>query len=138
MMTGGGGDDDDNDDDEYTNLCLYNLCFLLFLFIYSSLSIIFSFLPYLTIPLLESTGSMMIRDSIALKISSARNAATITTLWALLVGGKEYNAAVYGRYRTIEIKADNHKIFIPAVQAIQYPLSLSEVDEGAISCCTLI
>ena len=30
---------DDNDDDEYTNLCLCNLCFLLFLFAYSSLSI---------------------------------------------------------------------------------------------------
>ena len=39
----------DGDDDEYTNLC--NLGFLLFLFIYSSLSISFSFLPYLTIPL---------------------------------------------------------------------------------------
>jgi hypothetical protein len=34
-------------DDEYTNLL--PLCFLLFLFIYSSLSISFSFLHYLTI-----------------------------------------------------------------------------------------
>ena len=43
-------DDDIVVGDEYTNL--YNLCFLLFLFIYSSLSISFSFLHYLTIPLL--------------------------------------------------------------------------------------
>ena len=43
------GDDDADGDDEYTNLC--NLCaFLLFLFIYSTLSFSFSFLPYLTIP----------------------------------------------------------------------------------------
>ena len=41
------GDNNDDGDEEYTNL--YNLCFLLFLFIYSSLSISFSFLPYLTI-----------------------------------------------------------------------------------------
>ena len=42
-------DEDDDNDDEYTNLYLCDLCFLLFLFIYSSLSISFSFLPYLTI-----------------------------------------------------------------------------------------
>ena len=38
----------DDNYDEYTNLC--NLCFVLFLFIYSSLPISFSFLHYLTIP----------------------------------------------------------------------------------------
>ena len=41
---------DSDGDDEYTNFC--NLCFLLFLFIYSSPSLSISFLPYLTIPLL--------------------------------------------------------------------------------------
>ena len=40
-------DDDGGGDDEYTNL--YNLCLLLFLFIYSSLSTSFCFLHYLTI-----------------------------------------------------------------------------------------
>ncbi len=50
---GGGGGGGDNDD-EYTNLCLSSLCFLLFLFIYSSLSISLllpSFLPSFTISL---------------------------------------------------------------------------------------
>ena len=45
----GENDDNNDDDDEYTNL--YNLCFLLFLFIYSSLSISPPLcLPYFTIP----------------------------------------------------------------------------------------
>ena len=48
---GGGGDDDD--DDEYTNLC--NLCFLLFLLIYSSLSISFYFLPLYPYRLYDQT-----------------------------------------------------------------------------------
>jgi hypothetical protein len=47
----GGGDSDD--DDEYTNLC--NLCFLLFLFIYSSLSISWPFLHY-TLIVINSLG----------------------------------------------------------------------------------
>ena len=44
----------DANDDEYTNLCLCNLCFLLFLFIYSSLSISISFLHYTLILLTVS------------------------------------------------------------------------------------
>ena len=48
---GGDGGDDDDDDDEYTNLC--NLCFLLFLFIYSSLSISCSFLYYTLIAIVS-------------------------------------------------------------------------------------
>ena len=46
-------DDDvivDDNHDEYTNL--YNLCFLLFLFIYSSPSISFSFLHYTLVVLI--------------------------------------------------------------------------------------
>ena len=55
-------DDDGGDDEEYTNLC--NLCFLLFLFIYSSPSPSFSFLHYtlfvIFLAAIQATGTTVI------------------------------------------------------------------------------